>query len=138
MWRLQRLVIENLQSHKHQDIAIRAGETTLVSGENNTDQDSNSNGSGKSGFLEGITLLLLGEPCRKITLKKLIRRGEKMLTVYGELYNTATNQEMKIWRELPASTSSSKCRIELNGVDPGLAGVDHYNKKDPGVNRCEP
>lgn len=70
MWKLHRIVAENLCAFRELDYFLSQGVTTLVFGNNRDNESQQSNGSGKSALIECIAVGLTGSPLRKIKTKK--------------------------------------------------------------------
>lgn len=66
MWQVKSLKADNIQTFKKLDYEINQGVTTLIFGVNNDNAIQLSNGSGKSGILEILTIGLRGAPLRPV------------------------------------------------------------------------
>ena len=64
MWRLRRIIAQNLCAFRELDYYLSQGVTTLVFGNNHDNESQRSNGSGKSALLEAIAVGITGSPMR--------------------------------------------------------------------------
>jgi len=116
MWNIEKLSLSNFISHKESEMTMTSGQATLVYGVNKTDKGQESNGSGKSAILEGITVGMLGEPLRKVSLKELVKTGTTEAKVVLEMRNEALDETVVITRKLYSNTKPSEIDITLNGA----------------------
>ena len=107
MWNPKSLKITNLFSHEDSYFEFINNQTTTVYGINKTDQNVQSNGSGKTSILDCISVALLGEPLRDISKKEVVRNGEKSGECELVLHNALTNTSLKIKREVNTTKSNN-------------------------------
>lgn len=102
-------------------------EVIALVGENKTQPEQGSNGSGKSGFSQIIYFGYTGDNIRKVVDKKMIRNGQKD----GEISITTEckqrNEVLKIERTVSLK-STGRLSIEINGVPQIFATVKEGNK----------
>lgn len=116
----------NLFGYKELDISFRQKKTTLVYGNNLTDVNVKSNGSGKSSIFDIISVLLTGEPTRAdINSTDIIRDGEAK--GWGEiiLHDSVDNKTIHIEQEFfrsktnrPYLSINGKIREDLKDLKP--------------------
>lgn len=116
MWNLTKLVIKNLMTHHHTEFEFKSG-LIVVAGKNQDDiQESDSNGSGKSGLIEAVNLALFNEVYRKVNKELFITRGKKECYVSLEMYNDTTKSKFRIERTLYRGTKSAIVKLYDNDV----------------------
>jgi len=128
MWYPQKLLVKNLLSHKLSTYEFLQGKATMIRGVNDCDEEQESNGSGKSAILEGISLAIIGSPLRDASAKDLIRDGEDSTEVDLLLRNSKTGQTMSLWRCFYANTKSAELQITIN--DKILGDIDSVRSGD--------
>lgn len=107
MYTPSKLRLVNLLSHKHTEYEFFNGEAVMVVGENKDDDGQESNGSGKSALIEGISLALTGNPFRKVKDADMIYYGEESSEIVLELQNRIIGEELTIIRTLFANKNKS-------------------------------
>lgn len=120
-----RMTASNFLSFKDFDYEFEDRVVTLV-GENLTEEDQGSNGSGKSSVQQVFYYSLIGSSLRGSSDKKLIRRGEKEARTHIEIWCPMRNETLYIDRVLPLK-SSSKLTIKINDKDVSYATVKDGN-----------
>lgn len=105
------------------------GKPKTVIGVNKTDDDQESNGSGKSWFNGGIQFATLGTNSRNETTKNLIRRGEKKAVVEIEYNCDIRDETLIVRREI--TKSGSKLFLFKNDTDSPVS----FGTKDDGDER---
>ena len=75
MYKPEKLTIKNLLSHKETIFEFKDGIAVMVTGENKDDDGQESNGSGKSALIEGISIAITGKPFRKVKDMDMIHYG---------------------------------------------------------------
>jgi len=102
-----RLKIVNLLSHRETVYDFVEGRAVMVVGENRDDEGQDSNGSGKSGIIEGISLAITGSAFRKVKDCDLIYYGEEFADVEFTLRNPTLRHSLKIVRTLYSNKNKS-------------------------------
>jgi DNA repair exonuclease SbcCD ATPase subunit len=129
MYRPISLTIKDFISHENSTLDFKSGKVTVISGLNLDDIDSgaDSNGSGKSSFIEAITYALTGESYKDVNKVDLIRDGFKSSTVTLLLRNDFLKEDFTITRRI--TKSSAEVVININGQDvKEITGVPEANK----------
>ena len=111
MWRPSSLRLIDFMSYQDETFKFPLGKATMLSGENLTDEGQKSNGSGKSGAIEAITISLLSTTLRGVSVKDLIRNGQKKSEIYFEMANSKINKTVEIRRTTYSNTNSSEVEI---------------------------
>lgn len=127
MFKPVQLELTNITTHEHTVYDFRQGVPTLIVGKNEDDPSQKGNGSGKSGFIEGVAIAVVGSPVRKASNKEMVRRGCEFGEVKFTLTNTMYNCELVIWRRLHVK-ESARCRVWENGEEKVVSDVNEYNK----------
>lgn len=128
MWYPQKLLVKNLLSHKLSTYEFYQGKATMIRGINDCDEEQESNGSGKSAILEGISLAIVGSPLRDASAKDLIREGEDSAEIEFIMNNSKTGQTMSIYRCFYANTKSAELQVSIN--DKILGDIDSVRSGD--------
>lgn len=121
-----RLQANNFLSWKELDY-IFDNRVIALSGDNKTEEDQGSNGSGKSGILQMIYFAYTGNNIRGVLDKKLIRQGEKEAVVLLDTYCPVRKQLLSIERILNLK-GSGKLSISINDEPVEVATVLDGNK----------
>jgi len=85
----------------------------LIEGRNLTQDAQESNGSGKSAFIDAIFFAITGMSSRKVPNKKLIRYGEKSALIILKIEDTVEDEIFTIKREV--TKSGTKLHLDING-----------------------
>lgn len=132
MWIPKYISFKNLLSHTDSEYFFpEKGQTTLVYGLNE-DDGFESNGSGKSAFLEAIAIGLTGDSFRKVKIAELVKNGEDNLHIIFLLENKLTNSVLKIERKIYSSSKASSCIVSVNDVEDKVCKdlkIDLKNKR---------
>lgn len=134
MWKLHRIVAENLCAFRELDYFLSQGVTTLVFGNNRDNESQQSNGSGKSALIECIAVGLTGSPLRKIKNEEIINDKADECWIQLQFINDSSNEVFNVERQLfRKGTSIVTCSIQRDGnpIDTDEAvqpSVDAYNK----------
>ena len=134
MWNLTRIKAKNFQTFKDIDIDVIQNRTSLIFGENRDNLIQKSNGSGKSGIIEAITVGTRGTPMRNVRIDEIINDKENSASVTVEYFNDETNELLSIRRKLFRKSSNEvSIYMERDGspVDPSeyeQSSVSEYNK----------
>lgn len=120
MWIPKYLKLENFISHKQTTFSFKQGEVVVLSGKNEDDSSQESNGSGKSGIVEGMAFVLTGSYFRSIkTVDELILNNSSYSKVSTEFYNTKTKKTLFIERVIfVAKSKSSQLLVKVNNEIP--------------------
>lgn len=102
-------------------------EVIALVGENKTQPEQGSNGSGKSGLSQILYLAITGDNIRKVVDKKMIRNGQKEGSLVIEIECKQRTEILKIERTLYLK-STGKLLIEINGKSQVFATVKDGNK----------
>jgi exonuclease SbcC len=134
MWKLNRIIAQNLCAFKELDYTLSQGVTTLIFGDNRDNESQRSNGSGKSALLECIAIGITGSPLRKIKNEEIINDSAEECYVSLEFSNSSSSEVFTIERRLYRKGGSGvRCVIERDGktvtTDETVQhSVDGYNK----------
>lgn len=134
MWRLKRIIAENLCAFRSLDYHLTQCVTTLVFGDNKDNESQRSNGSGKSALLEAIAVGITGSPMRRIKNEEIIRDEAEECWVCLTFSNDSSDEVFTVERQLfRKGPSVVTCHIERNGqaveTDEAVQpSVDAYNK----------
>lgn len=101
------LYIKDFLSFKEETIVFNQNETTCIMGRNLTEDQQDSNGSGKSAFQSAIEFTYTGTISRKINKSKIIRRGRKEAVIIHEAFNTVKQEYFTIERVIPIKGSEA-------------------------------
>ena len=100
----------------------------MIFGKNHTDQGADSNGSGKSGLIEGITLAMTGKTCRDVNREEFIHDGEDECYVEMELENGVSNVNHLVIKRWIHRTKSARVEIWKDGeLDRQITSVNEAN-----------
>lgn len=134
MWKLQRIIAENLCAFRSLDYYPAQGVTTLIFGNNRDSGNQGSNGSGKSALLEAIAVGMTGSPMRKVKNEEIIRDDADECWICLVFENEVTAELFTVERQiLRKSPSVVTCHIRQNSRQKEAAqavqpSVDAYNK----------
>lgn len=102
-------------------------EPTLIVGQNLTDDNQVSNGSGKSSLQAAIEFCLFAYTSRKVTDKKLIHFDQDKAELSLSINCPIRKQELRIERVIPQK-GSGQCSLFLNDIKVDLATVKDCNE----------
>lgn len=146
MWRLRRIIAQNLCAFRELDYYLSQGVTTLVFGNNHDNESQRSNGSGKSALLEAIAVGLTGSPMRKVKNEEIIRDDADESWVCLIFDNDASDEVFTVKRQLSRKGASIvTCHIERGGqaietdeaVQPSVDAYNRYILEKLGITREE-
>lgn len=146
MWRLKRIVAENLCAFRLVDYSLPLGVTTLVFGDNRDNDSQGSNGSGKSALLEGIAVGICGSPMRRIKNEEVIRDDAEQCRIVLTFDNNASDEVFTIERQLTRKGHSVViCQIDRGGkrvetdeaVQPSIDAYNRFIAEKLGISREE-
>lgn len=130
MWQPTKLKIEKLFSHVDTEYEFRKNQCVMIYGENETDPGSDSNGSGKSGLIEAITLAVTGETNRGVKKDQFITDGEEETYVQFDLTNQVCDIKTLSIRRWFHIKRSSKIELWENGtLNKQITSVLEANKR---------
>ena len=128
MWQLEKIQASNLASFEELTFEPVQGVTTLVFGHNLDNQDNSpSNGSGKSMLIEAISISITGEPLRKIKVDDLISDNANAMMVYARFTNTETRDVFEVERNF-SRTSPQSITCSMNEQETPCSSVLEYNR----------
>lgn len=115
-------------SHEDSQFKFVNDKAVLIYGVNNSDEGQQSNGSGKSVILEAIAIALLGSTLRdEVTAKDLVMNGQLSAKVSLELFNTISQETLRIERVIWSNTKSSELSIYINNELHPVVSVNDGN-----------
>lgn len=120
------LQFKNFLSFEDETIEFKRGVTTCIMGNNLTQENQKSNGSGKSAFQTGFEYALIGTSSRKVRDVELIRRGQEQATIVLRLFDNVNNENISIERSLFVKKSSN-VTITSDKREIVKSSVDEYN-----------
>lgn len=117
MWIPEQLILRKFLSHENTTFVFNQGVATMVCGINEDNEGQESNGSGKSGIIEGIAVAVTGDPFRKVNMADMIMDDEVFAEVHFKQRNTITKEVMEIERRFHrAKHKSAEVTIKINTV----------------------
>lgn len=134
MWKLNKIVAQNLCAFRELSYTLHQGVTTLIFGDNRDNESQRSNGSGKSALLECIAIGITGSPLRKIKNEEIINDAADECRVMLEFSNSSCREVFTVEREIYRKGGSVvRCFIERDGkpvkTDEAVQhSVDAYTK----------
>lgn len=136
MWRLTEIKLNNIVSFREAMFTFTQGVATLIFGKNEDNAAQPCNGSGKSSFIEAISLALTGEQLRKVkSLEEIINDCADEAYVYVRLDNdyndTVFTIERTISRNAPQSIECHKYNAQGEEIETDKTiqpTVSDYNK----------
>jgi DNA repair exonuclease SbcCD ATPase subunit len=133
MWYIKRIFGENVATLKKVDHNLTNG-CTVVQGQNLDDPGQESNGSGKSHFIDIAPIAILGTSILGKGVKEVISFDKDSLTVGAILENPESSKKMEIIRVFYSKTRSQELYITMNGKTPeelvSKANSDAIDLKD--------
>jgi len=126
MWFLDKLTIQNFISHSDSTFEFKTGKTVLIQGNNVTDSEQDSNGSGKSSVIDAICYCLTGDWFRNAEQKDLIQNGEDSAVLSLSMSNNSMKENLYIEKTITKKESS--VNIKLNNKEIVKSSVNEYNK----------
>ena len=146
MWKLHRIVAENLCAFRELDYYLSQGVTTLIFGDNRDNDSQQSNGSGKSALIECIAVGLTGNPLRRIKNEEIINDKADECWIQLQFTNDGSKEVFNIERQLfRKGASIVTCSIERDGklvetdeaVQPSVDAYNKYILEKLGISRDE-
>lgn len=108
MWKLSEIHIENIISFKEASYVFNQGVATLIFGKNEDNASQPCNGSGKSSFIEAISIALTGEQLRKVkSIEEVINDEADDAYISLRLSNDYDGTQMTINRRI--SRNAPQC-----------------------------
>lgn len=119
MWVFDKIQINNFRSFgEDNQYEFENGKAVMIYGVHSSNKGANSNGSGKSSFLQSIEFALFGISTRALPKEEFIRNGEKQCSVTLWLSNVAMGNKMIIKRELfRAKSKPARVVVFVNGKE---------------------
>jgi len=99
--------LANFMSYEELHYIFKKGESTLIYGLNMDDDGADSNGSGKSAIIKGITVALLGIPDTSLNKEDYIRDGSPRAILRMRMTNNVIKKVIDIERVINRSSSMS-------------------------------
>jgi exonuclease SbcC len=127
MWLPKKLTLVNFISHLKTEFEFKQNATTMIQGVNLDDDCQESNGSGKSGIIEGTVFGITGDSFRKVRAVDLIYNGADESLVSIELFNTISNKTLTIIRNIK-KRGSSEVKVFIDNIEQVKSSVNEYNK----------
>jgi len=131
MWQPIRINLSNFLSFQKAvaEFKVSSREATVISihGVNNTADGADSNGSGKSSFIDAIMFAITGATTRNITNADLIKRGADTSEITLTLLNSVTNRVLDIKRVL-RSGKTATVEIKLDNQSVATVDTNEANK----------
>ncbi len=129
--RFRKLILRNFAAFESLDLTFPQFPVRVV-GRNLTDKGQENNGSGKSLIFDGLDFAIRGKFFRKVTNKKMIRRGCKRLdtellidcsmrnkTLHIERSLTKSGSTLEIWETALYNDKCDKAKTSFSTVDDG-------------------
>lgn len=130
MWQPEKIIIKNLLTHENTEYNFSKNKSTLLYGKNLTDSGSDSNGSGKSGIIEGITLSLSGKTCRDVGREDFIRDNTDECYVQFDLINSVGSVNTLSIKRWIHRKKSAKIELYENGeLNLEMTSVNEANQR---------
>jgi DNA repair exonuclease SbcCD ATPase subunit len=102
----------------------------MVYGQNLTDPGMDSNGSGKSGLIEGITLAITGKTCRDVSREEFVNIDEDFTFVELSLENKITKVNNLVIKRWIDKKKSARIEIwENNELNKEITSVNEANSR---------
>lgn len=142
MWQPVELQIENVLTHKKTHFNFLEKKTILLLGKNEMHKTgANSNGSGKSGIVNGLSLAITGDIIRDVNKEDFIRYGENFCRTLLVLKNKVLNKEMLVDRTVHLK-KSQELKVFVNqecvydtGKDKNTDIAQKFIYDEIGINR---
>ena len=114
MWKLKRVVANNIVSFRELDMDIEQGVASLIFGQNLDNENQKANGSGKSSLIEAISFGITGETLRKVKAEEIINDSAEEAGVTLTFENDYDNTTFIVNRTISRSSAqviecSSQC-----------------------------
>lgn len=146
MWKLNRIIAENICAFRELDYTLQQGVTTLVFGDNRDNESQRSNGSGKSALIECVAVGITGSPLRKIKNEEIINDNADECFIRLQFTNDSSTEVFAVERQLfRKGASVASCTIERDGkpvetdeaVQPSVDAYNKYILEKLGITRDE-
>ncbi len=130
MWQPKVIKIENLFSHVDTEYRFLKNKCTMLFGRNMTDSGADSNGSGKSGLIEGVTLALTGKTCRDVNRTEFVNDSGDVCYVELQLENAVCDVKSLVVKRWIHRTKSAKIELWENGeLNTEMTSVNECNAR---------
>jgi len=126
MWYPEYIKLKNWLSFREEHYIFVNNIPFLITGINNSDDNAESNGSGKSALEEAMNYILLGNSIRKVKDNELITTGDEFCEIEAGFVNSGSKVQLRIVRSLFLK-KSSKLEVFLNGKPQSFASINAGN-----------
>jgi DNA repair exonuclease SbcCD ATPase subunit len=116
MWSLTKLHVVNLYSHEDTTFTPKHNKLSEILGVNEDDDGADSNGSGKSGLVDGMCLLMLGETYRDTGREEFITNNKLFCKIEGEFFNPVLVRLMHVERVFYRGGKSATGKLIIDNV----------------------
>jgi DNA repair exonuclease SbcCD ATPase subunit len=118
MWTVKNVMAQNFMSFGNVEYDFQTG-CTIIKAENNDDEGQESNGGGKTSFIDILPICILGQSLTGRNLKECVnwRTEDKFFTVSVELTHS-DGRSAVIMRKVYNNTKSAELYINVDGVQP--------------------
>lgn len=128
MWNLDSIRLRNMFSHEDTYYKFRKNKSIIIQGINRDDRN-RSNGSGKSGLIEGAAIAFTGSPLRDIRNVDIVMNGMKFGSVEMMMSNDVLKKEVLITRMIYAGSKPQEVQMIINGEPKkDFTSVNEFNK----------
>lgn len=129
MWQLENIKATNIASFKELEFEPTQGVTTLVFGQNLDNLENQpSNGSGKSALIEAFSIVITGDPLRKVKLiDEIINDDANDMSVCATFWNTESKDKFTVTRNF-ARKEPQSITCSINGDAVVKSSVLEYNR----------
>ena len=147
MWKLKRVVANNIVSFRELDMDIEQGVASLIFGQNLDNENQKANGSGKSSLIEAISFGITGETLRKVKAEEIINDSAEEAGVTLTFENDYDNTTFIVNRTISRSSAqviechkfnSSNMEIETDKtVQPSVLDYNKFILDEIGLTKDE-
>ena len=147
MWKLKRVVANNIVSFRELDMDIEQGVASLIFGQNLDNENQKANGSGKSSLIEAISFGITGETLRKVKAEEIINDSAEEAGVTLTFENDYDNTTFIVNRTISRSSAqviechkfnSSNMEIETDKtIQPSVLDYNKFILDEIGLTKDE-
>ena len=147
MWKLKRVVANNIVSFRELDMDIEQGVASLIFGQNLDNENQKANGSGKSSLIEAISFGITGETLRKVKAEEIINDSAEEAGVTLTFENDYDNTTFIVNRTISRSSAqviechkfdSSNIEIETDKtIQPSVLDYNKFILDEIGLTKDE-